>query len=244
MSELLTGIGIAGAGAVGNTIAGETAQKRQKELMEVQLKNQQNLNRQGAKLQMDMWNKTNYGAQVKHMKDAGLSAGLMYGKGGAGGTTTGSQGGGSAASGNAPQRAQMGIEGLMAGHQMELMKAQARKLNAEANNEENGKKDNLQADYNSKLEQIKGQQINNKIQGESAQAQIERIRKEAVTEGLKQKMLESGIELNDTKMKQLENKIYQDWAKVGFSGLDSVLSFLNGKKALEVALKKLAMNQR
>ncbi len=65
-----------------------------------------------------------------------------------------------------------------------------------------------------------------------------------MTEGLKQKMLESGIELNDTKMKQLENKIYQDWAKVGFSGLDSVLSFLNGKKALEVALKKLAMNQR
>ncbi len=75
MSELLTGIGIAGAGAVGNTIAGETGQRRSKELMEVQLKNQQNLNRQGAALQMDMWNKTNYGAQVKHMKDAGLSAG-------------------------------------------------------------------------------------------------------------------------------------------------------------------------
>lgn len=244
MDPIITGIGIAGAGAIGNTIAGETAQRRQKELMSIQLKNQQQLNKQGAALQMDMWNKTNYKAQVKHMKDAGLSAGLMYGKGGAGGATAGSQSGGSAASGNAPQRAQMGIEGLMAGHQMELMKAQARNLNADAENKENGVKRNLQADYDSKVETIKGQQINNKIQKESALAQIEKIRKEAVTEGLKQKMLESNIELNDTKMKQLEHKIYQDWAKVGFSGLDSVLSFLNGKKALEVALKKLAMNQR
>ncbi len=227
-----------------NTIGGKTTQKRQKELMGIQLENQKELNKQGRDIQMDMWNRTNYGAQVRHMKEAGLSPGLIYGNSGGGGTTTGSQGGGSAASGGAPNRAQIGIEGMMAGHQIELMKAQARKLNAEAQNQEGGVRDNLQAEYDRKLEEIEGQKIDNKIQGASAQAQIEKIRKEAVTEGLKQKMLVSGIELNDTKMKQLENKIYQDWAKVGFSGLDSVLSFLNGKKALEVALKKLAMNQR
>jgi hypothetical protein len=27
---------------------------------------------------MDMWNKTNYGAQVEHMKNAGLNPALMY----------------------------------------------------------------------------------------------------------------------------------------------------------------------
>jgi len=229
---------------VGNTIGGKTALKRQEKLMGINLKNQKELNRQGRDIQMDMWNRTNYGAQVRHMKEAGLSPGLIYGNSGGGGTTTGSQNGGSAASGGAPSRPQMGMEALLMGKQAALLDAQARNANAEADNKENEVKDNLQADYNNKLEELKGKQIANQIQGESAQAQIEKIRKEAVTEGLKQKMLESNIELNDTKMKQLENKIYQDWAKVGFSGLDSVLSFLNGKKALEVALKKLAMNQR
>jgi len=229
---------------VANTIGGNTAQKRQEKLMGINLKNQKELNQQGRNIQMDLWNKTNYGAQVRHMKEAGLSPGLIYGNSGGGGATTGSQGGGSAASGGAPSRPQMGMEALLMGKQMKLMEAQTRDINASAENKENGVKSNLQADYDSKVQTIEGQKINNKIQGESAQAQIEKIRKEAVTEGLKQKMLSSGIELNDTKMEQLENKIYQDWAKVGFSGLDSVLSFLNGKKALEIALKKLAMNQR
>jgi hypothetical protein len=244
ISALGKGLITFGMQQAANTVGGNTAQKRQERLMGINLKNQKELNEQGRNIQMDMWNKTNYGAQVRHMKEAGLSPGLIYGNSGGGGTTTGSQSGGSAASGGAPSRPQMGIEGLMAGHQISLMKAQARKLNAEAANQEGGVKNNLQADYDNKLETIEGQKINNKIQGESAQAQIEKIRKEAVTEGLKQKMLESGMELNDSKIKQLEHKIYQDWAKVGFSGLDSVLSFLNGKKALEVALKKLAMNQR
>lgn len=39
--------------------------------------------------QMDMWNKTNYPAQVEQMKKAGLNPGLMYGMGGGGGATTG-----------------------------------------------------------------------------------------------------------------------------------------------------------
>ena len=81
--------------------------------MEQQYQNQRSLNQQGHDLQMDMWNKTNYGAQLQHMKDAGLNPALMYGMGGGGGATTGSQGGGSAAKGNAQK--QMGIEGLMAG---------------------------------------------------------------------------------------------------------------------------------
>ena len=41
------------------------------------------------KIQMQMWKDTNYAAQVEELKKAGLSIGLMYGKGGAGGTTTG-----------------------------------------------------------------------------------------------------------------------------------------------------------
>ena len=40
------------------------------------------------RMQMQMWEDTNYAAQVEQLKKAGLSIGLMYGKGGAGGATT------------------------------------------------------------------------------------------------------------------------------------------------------------
>lgn len=40
---------------------------------------------------MEMWNQTNFGAQRKHMEDAGLSVGLMYGGGGQGAVSQGGQ---------------------------------------------------------------------------------------------------------------------------------------------------------
>ena len=78
-------------------------------LMGLQFGNQLKLNQQGHNLQKKMWDETNYGAQVAHMKKAGLSVGLMYGKGGGSGTTTGSQSGGSASMGQAPQTRPMDI---------------------------------------------------------------------------------------------------------------------------------------
>lgn len=75
--------------------------EREKELMSMQNQAQAGLNRQGHQLQMDMWNKTNYEAQMRKLKEAGLNPALMYGMSGGGGTTTGSQSGGSAASGSA-----------------------------------------------------------------------------------------------------------------------------------------------
>jgi len=132
-----------GAGAkVGSTLFGmlgaNTNQKRQygqtKRLMGLQNQYQRGLNQQGHDLQYDMWNKTNYGAQMRHMKDAGLNPGLMYGMGGGGGTTTGSQGGGNQSMGGVEQQKNMGIEGAMAMSQMELMKAQAYKARKEGDN--------------------------------------------------------------------------------------------------------------
>ena len=74
-------------------------QNRTRQLMGVSHRYQRDLNQQGHDLQFDMWNKTNYGAQVKHMLEAGLNPALMYGSAGQGGTT-GSQTGGSAPSGS------------------------------------------------------------------------------------------------------------------------------------------------
>lgn len=109
-----------------NMLGAGQQHRRQKELMDIQFGNQQELNRQGHQLQMDMWNKTNYGAQIEHMKKAGLNPALMYGMSGGGGTTAGSQGGGSAASGSAVQMHPMDMANLS------LVDAQRKKLEAEA----------------------------------------------------------------------------------------------------------------
>jgi len=100
--------------------------RNNRKLMELQHQNQMGLNRQGHDLQMDMWNKTNYGAQVEHMKNAGLNPALMYKGAGAGGTT-GSQGGGSASMGNSQQGKVMDLSNALIGAQIEGLKAKATK---------------------------------------------------------------------------------------------------------------------
>jgi hypothetical protein len=128
-----------GALGIGSTllgmIGGHNAQRRQhrdtKELMGMQHKNQRNLNQMGHDLQMDMWNKTNYKAQVDHMLEAGLNPALMYGSAGQGGQT-GSQGGGSASMGQAQQMKMMDMQNLMMGAQMEKLKSEAKLNDANA----------------------------------------------------------------------------------------------------------------
>lgn len=93
---------------------------KSKKLMGLQHQNQRDLNQQGHDLQFDMWNKTNYGAQVKHMLEAGLNPALMYGSAGQGGTT-GSQGGGSAAGGSPVAERMMDLDVMMKAKQIEQM---------------------------------------------------------------------------------------------------------------------------
>jgi len=125
-------IGAAAIGMLGGMAAAKSQNRNQRRMMDVQYQHQRMLNQHGHDLQMDMWNKTNYGAQVKHMKDAGLNPALMYGSAGQGGTT-GSQGGGSAASGNAAQVRMMDMQNMLIGAELELKKKQADKTEAEAN---------------------------------------------------------------------------------------------------------------
>lgn len=82
--------------------------------------------------QLDMWNKTNYEAQIEHMKKAGLNPGLMYGMSGGGGTTTGNAGGGNFQSqaGQDVQRDQIGL--MRASQQIQLGLMEAQKENIEA----------------------------------------------------------------------------------------------------------------
>lgn len=86
----------AGMGLIG-TLAGMNSQEQamqdqwrlEKEKMALQAKYNKEQANYSQQLALDMWNKTNYEQQVKHMEAAGLNPALLYSKGGAGGSTAG-----------------------------------------------------------------------------------------------------------------------------------------------------------
>jgi hypothetical protein len=201
--------------------------EQQQELMGLQHQNQQALNQQGHNLQMEMWRKTNYPAQVEMLKEAGLNPALMYGMSGGGGTTTGSQGGGSAASGTAPNQPGSKMESVMMGMQMKLMEAQANKLNAEADNERGGVKENLKQDIENKLQDIETKRINNEINKETADYQKRQIRDAAIGEAIKNELNRRNIELKGEQIREIENKIQQKWVQIGLNSLEEIGSLVD-----------------
>lgn len=138
------GIGLGqAAGAVAGGIFGLIGQRarmrrqhqNQMALMNQQYQNQRQLNLQGHQLQLDMWNKTNYPAQMAMLKEAGLNPALLYGMSGGGGTTAGSQGGGSASGG---QAGMLDIGSALSASKLaaeiDLLKSQSDKTKAEERN--------------------------------------------------------------------------------------------------------------
>lgn len=109
--------------------------KQQEKLQELQIKGNKEMGEFNNQLQLDMWNKTNYGAQMEHLKGAGLNPGLIYGMGGAGGATTGGGGGGGVSGGQAANAAATQQNNMAMGMQlaqMRLIEAQTEKTKVEA----------------------------------------------------------------------------------------------------------------
>lgn len=143
--------------------------EQQKALTNIQYAANYNLMKASYEQQYDMWNKTNFEAQIAHLKNAGLNPALMYAKGGAGGTTGG--GGASVGGSNASDVASMrrsNTEQQMAG--MAMMKLQSEiKVNesiANMNNAQvpklgaetqtlNATRDALVSEINSKIDNLK-----------------------------------------------------------------------------------------
>lgn len=104
--------------------------EQQQKLMQMQVQGQKEMGLFNQQLALDTWEKTNYAAQRRQMEKAGLNVGLMYSKGGAGGTTQGGSPG-SVTGGQAPAGGgEMGM-GIGMAMQLKMMQAQIAKTEAE-----------------------------------------------------------------------------------------------------------------
>ena len=118
MGTAALGIGSEIASGVGNLVFGEFQQKQA-------LRGQQKALAQQNAAAMDIWEKTNYKAQMAQLEKAGLNPGLIYGMGGAGGTLGGASGNLNAGTN---QMQGMGIQGAM---QLALLNAQKENIEAD-----------------------------------------------------------------------------------------------------------------
>lgn len=135
-------------GAIMGIGAGRRQIKQQQKLNELSLSASKEMADYNKSKELEMWNATNVGAQIKHMKDAGMSVSAMYGGSGGGGTTTGGSSGGmggGSADGEVARQG-MGIQSGMALAQMALLEAQTKKTEAETGNILGGVKEKLGAD--------------------------------------------------------------------------------------------------
>lgn len=152
----LLGIGI-------NALGRKSQEKQQKRLQEQQIKGAKEMSDYEKANQMDMWKKTNYGAQVAELNKAGLNPALLYGMGGGGGATTGG-GSGAMPTGGVAESPSSGTKSIM---DMALMKAQTAVMESQA------RKNNVEADKTAGVD-TEEKQISNKIKNVEAEVR-ERI---------------------------------------------------------------------
>jgi len=111
---------------------------QQHRLTDIQIEAEKNLTDYNMQKQLQMWKDTSYGAQMEQLQKAGLNPGLIYGMGGGGGQTTGNTSANATAAtaqqnpGEVQQMMGMGLQAGMMQAQIDLMKAEARKANTEA----------------------------------------------------------------------------------------------------------------
>ena len=141
MKNLGMAIGTA-AGSVFGSLIGNKMQQDQFGNQLTLMKKQHEYNEKSANVAQarayEMWEKTNYAAQIEQMKKAGLSPGLMYGQAGAGGgTVSGAQGQGTSQPTDRSiemklRGQEMGLQLANLASQIKLNESQANKNNAEA----------------------------------------------------------------------------------------------------------------
>lgn len=239
----------AGIAAIGQSVATKKQFKRSKELMELQMANQERMNENAYNRQMQMWEDTNFAAQREQLKKAGMSVGLMYGQGGGGGTTVGSNSAGGASGGASPQAFDIGaiVQAGKAMAELAMMKATTRKTEEEAESQalDNEVKKNFgqEADMyeasNRRDAALQGGQIMFEGMDKEEPKNLFQKMKVAEQEAMIQEYIGKRIDneakrANITLTKEQTNAIWheirQKWASVGINGIGEIVKKIIMKK--------------
>lgn len=127
---------IMGAFGIGEKRQDRRQLRQQEKLQELGIKGSKELTDYNKAKELEMWNKTNWGAQMEHAKEAGLSPGYLYSKGGGTTGTVGSGGVGMSVGGAADAASGMNASTnqAMAIAQLQNLQANTEKQKAEAAN--------------------------------------------------------------------------------------------------------------
>jgi len=118
----------AGLGVASDYLGGIMGMSNAKDLQKMQIEGQKELSEYNLNKQMELWNKTNYSQQVEQMRKAGLNVGLMYSKGGPGGTTATVPG---SVSGQNVEKRSSALEGMALANATSMNQAQIENIKAD-----------------------------------------------------------------------------------------------------------------
>lgn len=154
-------------------------QKQQNQaLIDQQIAAQKEMGMFNIERQMELWNRTNAKAQMEQYKKAGLNPALMYGTGGAGGSTAAAMAGNVGQASADPKPGGHPGMTMMMPAQVKLIEAQTRNLDADT-----AKKSGVETQVGqTTIEKLKAETSNTKIQ--TAIANIERDIKEITQEDI------------------------------------------------------------
>lgn len=141
-------------------------QGNQQHLSDIQEKENEKFAQFSEGLQMDMWNRTNYEAQVQHLQNAGLNPALLYAKGGPGGTTgqvSAPAGMGIAPGGQGQAAAQQNLATQETAADIKVKEAQAEALHAEATKTAGPDTEKTNADIENVKQLTQNAQVQNTI---------------------------------------------------------------------------------
>lgn len=172
-----------------------------RKLQRMQMEGDKEMTNYNFQKQLEMWEATGYGAQMKQLKNAGLNPALLYGMGGAGGQTAGIQQGntntGHAPTGGAEITSMLGM-----GIQRELLQAQ---------------KENIQA----QTEKTKAETANVPLTGQNIQATTS-----SLLQGINNQTAQEALTRAETALKELETKFQDETLKNRASIINLTLSKL------------------